>query len=189
MAAVEQMAAATPVAAAFESGKDQRKIKDDVDRDLLPIFLDEAKEIIPLVSEGMRRWSTSPADHGAVGELQRHLHTLKGSARMAGLMRLGELAHVLEERVNAADEVQVPGARQFEEIEERVDRFSAALERLARGEDYLEAEAIEVPVAAVFEHQKDKPATIAVMAAAAQERADRDALPQEMREARGRCCA
>lgn len=188
IAAVEQMAAQSTAegeaAGAFEAGKDQRKIKDDVDRDLLPIFLDEAKEIIPLVSEGVRRWSTAPANRGAVADLQRHLHTLKGSARMAGLMRLGELAHILEERVSAADVAQSPGAREFEEIEERVDRFSASLERLARGEDYVDAEPIEVPVAAVFEHQKDKPAAIAVMAAAAQERAEREALPPEMREAR-----
>ena len=171
-------------APAFEAGKDQRKIKDDVDRDLLPIFLDEAKEIIPLVSEGVRRWRATPADHSPAAELQRHLHTLKGSARMAGLMRLGELAHVLEERINAADELEAAPALAFEEIEERVDRFSVSLERLARGEDIVEAEPIDVPVAAVFEHQKDKPAAIAVLAAAVQERAERDALPPEMREAR-----
>jgi hypothetical protein len=47
----------------FEAGKDQRRIKDDVDRDLLPIFIDEAKEIIPLVSEGVRRWKAAPPDH------------------------------------------------------------------------------------------------------------------------------
>jgi chemosensory pili system protein ChpA (sensor histidine kinase/response regulator) len=186
-APVEEHAIPEPAAAepeAFEAGKDQRRIKDDVDRDLLPIFLDEAREIIPQVSEGVRRWHAAPGNHGPAGELQRHLHTLKGGARMAGLMRLGELAHVLEERVNAADEAQSPPIELFEQIEDRVDRFSAALERLARGEDYLEAEPIEVPVAAVFEHQKDKPAAIAVMAAAAQERAEREALPPEMRDAR-----
>ncbi|HET7404099.1 MAG TPA: Hpt domain-containing protein, partial [Usitatibacter sp.] len=161
----------------FESGKDQRRIVDDVDRDLLPIFLDEAKEIIPLVSEGVRRWRAAPADHAPARDLQRHLHTLKGSARMTGLMRLGELAHVLETRVNAIDGAESPPARAFEEIEERVDRFSVSLERLARGEDIVEAEPVQVPVSAVFEQQKDKPGAIAVMAAAAQEVAQRDALP------------
>jgi chemosensory pili system protein ChpA (sensor histidine kinase/response regulator) len=168
----------------FESGKDQRKIKDDVDRDLLPIFLDEAKEIIPAVAEAVRRWRSAPADHAPAAELQRHLHTLKGSARMTGLMRLGELAHVLEARINTIDETPAPPPKEFDEIEERVDRFSLSLERLARGEDILEAEPIDVPVAAVFEHQKDKPAALAVIAAAAQERSERDALPPELREAR-----
>ena len=168
----------------FEAGKDQRKIRDDVDRDLLPVFLDEVKEILPAVSEGVRRWKGAPTDHSPVADLQRHLHTLKGSARMTGLMRLGELAHVLEARINTMDEAESPAAALFDEVEERVDRFSLSLERLAKGEDILEAEPIEVPVAAVFEHQKDKPAALAVIAAAAQERAERDALPPELRDTR-----
>ena len=168
----------------FEAGKEQRKITDDVDRDLLPIFLVEAREIIPAVSEGVRRWKAAPSDHSHAADLQRHLHTLKGSARMTGLMRLGELAHVLEARINAIDEVEAPPARQFEEIEERVDRFSLALERLGRGEDIVEAEPIQVSVGAVFEQQKDKPAGLAVIAAAAQQVAQRDALPPELRESR-----
>jgi chemosensory pili system protein ChpA (sensor histidine kinase/response regulator) len=180
----EPSAEAANDARPFEAGKDQRKIKDDVDRDLLPVFLDEAREIIPQVSEGVRRWKAAPADHSPASALQRHLHTLKGSARMTGLMRLGELAHVLETRLDAIDAIEVPAAREFEDVEERVDRFSLSIERLARGEDIFEAEPIEVPVAAVFEHQKDKPAALAVIAAAAQERAERDALPPEMRESR-----
>jgi len=187
-AALAAQAAANPEprepARQFEAGKEQRKIHDDVDRDLLPVFIDEAKEIIPLVSEGVRRWKAAPADHSMAGELQRHLHTLKGSARMTGLMRLGELAHVLESRINAMDEVEVPDAKLFDEAEERVDRFSMSLERLQRGEDILEAEPIDVPVAAVFEHQKDKPGPLAVIAAAAQEKAEREALPPELRESR-----
>jgi chemosensory pili system protein ChpA (sensor histidine kinase/response regulator) len=171
-------------ARAFEAGKDQRKINDDVDRDLLPVFIDEAKEIVPAVGEAVRRWKAAPTDHSPVGDLTRHLHTLKGSARMTGLMRLGELAHVLETRINTMDEVESPAAADFDELEERVDRFSHSLERLAKGEDIREAEPIEVPAAAVFEHQKDKPAALAVIAAAAQEKAERDALPPELRETR-----
>ena len=59
-----------------------------------------------------------------------------------------------------------------------------SLERLTRGEDIVEAEPLEVPVSAVFEQQKDKPTTLAVMAAAAQELASRDATPPELRESR-----
>ncbi|MGZ5064219.1 MAG: Hpt domain-containing protein [Usitatibacter sp.] len=167
----------------FEAGKDQRKIKDDVDRDLLPVFLDEAKEILPALSEGVRLWKGSPTDHAPAAELRRHLHTLKGSARMTGLMRLGELAHVLEERVDAMDALENPPSKAFEDVEERVDRFSLSLERLARGEDILEAEPLHVPASAVFEQQKDKPAALAMIAAAAQEVANRDAAPGEARAA------
>jgi hypothetical protein len=37
------VSSAAPAAPQFEAGKDQRKIKDDVDRDLLPVFLEEAR--------------------------------------------------------------------------------------------------------------------------------------------------
>src|SRR5258708_7728489 len=185
-AAEPAQAAAQPEAppAQFEAGKDQRKIKDDVDRELLPVFLQEAREIIPLVSEGVRRWKVNPGEHAPAAELHRHLHTLKGSARMAGLMRLGELAHVLETRVIALDGVAKPDAKAVDELEERVDRVSLSLERLARAEDIVDTQPVEVPVAAVFEHQKDKRGAMAVMAAAAQEVANREALPPEMRESR-----
>ena len=108
---------------------------------------------------------------------------------MTGLMRLGELAHVLEERIAAMDEVEVPPPKLFDEVEERVDRFSLSLERLARGEDIVEAEPIEVPVSAVFEQQKDKPTTLAVIAAAAQQVSQRDAAARCARKPRARCCA
>ncbi|HUJ00581.1 MAG TPA: Hpt domain-containing protein, partial [Usitatibacter sp.] len=49
VAALAAQAAAIPApeepARQFEAGKEQRKIHDDVDRDLLPVFIDEAKEI------------------------------------------------------------------------------------------------------------------------------------------------
>ncbi|MBK8322140.1 MAG: Hpt domain-containing protein [Betaproteobacteria bacterium] len=179
---VEPPPAPGEVAKPFESGKDQRKIKDDVDRDLLPIFMDEARELVPAVSDGLRRWKANPEDHGAAADLRRHLHTLKGSARMTGLMRLGELAHVLETRVTAMDAEPAPTLAEFEEAEERIDRYSVAIDRLARGEDFLEAEPPEVPVSAVFEQQKDKPTSLAVIAAAAEAAAQRDALPPELRD-------
>ncbi len=103
---------------------------------------------------------------------------------MTGLMRLGELAHVLEERVAALDAAASPSLKAFEEVEERVDRFSVSLERLTRGEDIVEAEPLEVSVSAVFEQQKDKPGALGVIAAAAQELASRDATPPELRESR-----
>ena len=168
----------------FEAGKDQRKIKDDVDRDLLPIFPEEARELVPAVSDGLRRWKASPTDPTPSGDLRRHLHTLKGSARMTGLMRLGELAHVLESRVVDMGAQTRPAEKEFEEAEERIDRFSLALERLSRGEDLQDLVPVEVPVSAVFEQQKDKPTPLAVIAAAAETMAQQQALPPELREVR-----
>jgi chemosensory pili system protein ChpA (sensor histidine kinase/response regulator) len=168
----------------FEAGKDQRKIKDDVDRDLLPIFLEEARELVPAISDGLRRWKANPSDAEPAIDLRRHLHTLKGGARMTGLMRLGELAHVLETRVVDMGAQARPAEKEFEEAEDRIDRFSVALERLSRGEDLQDLVPVEVPVSAVFEQQKDKPTPLAVIAAAAETMAQQQGLPPELREVR-----
>ena len=134
---------------------------DDIDHDLLPIFLEEAKEIIPSVSDCMRRWRSAPINHAPVTELARHLHTLKGSARMAGLMRLGELAHVIESRIITMDQVAEPAKNKFDEVDDGVDRFSAAIDLLASGD--FSATSIELPV--IPDISQDLPGPLAVMAA------------------------
>jgi chemosensory pili system protein ChpA (sensor histidine kinase/response regulator) len=103
---------------------------------------------------------------------------------MTGLMRLGELAHVLEARVVDMGAQPRPAEKEFEEAEDRIDRFSLALERLSRGEDLQDLIPVEVPVSAVFEQQKDKPTPLAVIAAAAETMAQQQALPPELREVR-----
>ncbi len=172
-AVVKSVVAATQEPA-FESGKEKRRIEDDVDNELLPIFLEEAKEIVPQVGDCLRAWRARPADHAPVIELSRHLHTLKGSARMAGLMRLGELAHVIETEMIAMDRDVTPATAKFDAIDEYFDRFTSALDRALTGEQG--AILLDVPVTDVFEHAKDKPVAIAVMAAAAQAVRD-DAAP------------
>lgn len=149
---------ATPI----EAGKDRRAMVDDIDHDLLPIFIEEAREIMPQVGDAIRRWQATPTNHAPVTELARHLHTLKGSARMAGLMRLGELAHVIEERVIKMDAESAPVGSHFEEVDERLDRFNAAIDRLAAGD--FTTPAIEIPAIPDVSH--DLPAPLAVMAAA-----------------------
>ncbi len=147
--------------AAFESGKERRAIVDDIDMDLLPIFVEEAREIIPQIGETLRGWRNSPANHSPLGELTRHLHTLKGSSRMAGLMRLGELAHVIETKVLVMDRTAEPAATDFDEVEAAVDRFSSTLERMATGD--MAPMPIEIPL--LSQTSMDLPAPIAAMTA------------------------
>jgi chemosensory pili system protein ChpA (sensor histidine kinase/response regulator) len=150
---------------AFESGKDRRGVKDDVDADLLPIFLEEAREIMPLVGDALRRWRGAPSNHAPVAELARHLHTLKGSARMAGLMRLGELSHAMETRVIDMDRVIEPKSHDFDAVDDRLDRFNGAIDSLAAGDL---APIIEISPEATFAAADvgDLPSPLAAIAAA-----------------------
>ena len=109
-------------------------IRDDVDAQVLPIFLDEAAELFPQAGEGLRAWRRNPRDDEAVAELRRTLHTFKGSARMAGAMRLGELTHLMESRLLDGDVPVAPSAALFDALEEDLDHIAHVLDGLRRGE-------------------------------------------------------
>ena len=72
---------------------------DVIDPDLFPIFEEEAIELLPSLGGALRQWAARPENLGARSEVLRALHTLKGSSRLAGAMRLGEMAHRLESAV------------------------------------------------------------------------------------------
>ena len=110
------------------------EIRDDVDLQVLPIFLDEAAELFPQAGEGLRAWRRNPRDDEAVADLRRTLHTFKGSARMAGAMRLGELTHLMESRLIEGDTPAPPSPELFEALEEDLDRIAHVLDGLRRGE-------------------------------------------------------
>ena len=73
--------------------------KDDIDADLLPIFLEEGNDLFPQIGETLRAWQTSPQDSALTQSLLRLLHTVKGSARMAGAMALGQHTHDMESQI------------------------------------------------------------------------------------------
>ncbi len=147
--------------AAFESGRDRRAVVDDIDADLMPIFLEEAREIVPQVGNALRRWRAAPQNHAPVTELARHLHTLKGSARMAGLMRLGELAHVLEAKIINMDAEASPLPHKFDDVDDGLDRFNTAIDNLGKGEL---AAPIEIPI--ILDVPGELPVPMAKLAAA-----------------------
>ncbi len=130
-------APARPAMPAQRTGEDSARpakpqVRDDVDVQLLPVFLEEADELCPGIGAGLRAWREQPGDEQQPQLLKRLLHTLKGSARMAGAMRIGDLAHGMEERVLSA----APADRQaafWESLESDLDDIFAKLEDLRGG--------------------------------------------------------
>jgi chemosensory pili system protein ChpA (sensor histidine kinase/response regulator) len=72
---------------------------DQVDQELLTMFIEEAREILPEIGSELRAWRSNPKQTDHPDALQRSLHTLKGSARMAGQSSLGDAVHELEDHV------------------------------------------------------------------------------------------
>ena len=105
---------------------------DAIDAELFPIFEEEGDELLPQLAARLRDWAEEPADEARAGPCMRTLHTLKGGARLAGAMRLGELAHRLE---TAIEHLLARGAVQAHDVETlqgRADGLSANFEALRR---------------------------------------------------------
>ncbi len=117
---------------AREVGDPLAEIHDDIDVQVLPIFLEEAQELFPRASGQITSWRQDVNNPVHSDELKRTLHTLKGSARMAGAMRLGELAHGLETRL--VDVAGTPNSAVFDSFDEYLDDIAFVLERLTRNE-------------------------------------------------------
>jgi chemosensory pili system protein ChpA (sensor histidine kinase/response regulator) len=114
---------------------ERREVADEIDSQLLPIFLEEAEALVPDTSAQLRAWQAAPEETVARDALRRNLHTIKGSARMVGAMRMGELTHVMESRVIAVIEGNLsPSAEVFSTLEAQFDRLADIVERLKRGE-------------------------------------------------------
>ena len=109
-------------------------IKDDLDAQLLPVFLEEAQELMPFIGTQLRTWRDKPADNTAAQALNRALHTLKGSARMAGAMRLGELTHRMETRALEVTEGEAPSSALFDELDSHFDAMGDIHDVLIKGE-------------------------------------------------------
>ncbi|MEM9172143.1 MAG: Hpt domain-containing protein [Pseudomonadota bacterium] len=70
------------------------------DAEIVEIFTEEAAELLESVDVNFTGWRNS-RDAGVLAELQRTLHTLKGSANMAGISDIGNLSHELETLLTA----------------------------------------------------------------------------------------
>jgi chemosensory pili system protein ChpA (sensor histidine kinase/response regulator) len=116
----------------------KRAIQDDLDEQLLPIFLEEADELYPQLTSELTDWRSNVDNAGEsqniARKLQRSLHTLKGSARMAGAMRLGELTHRVEDCLDAAVAEGKHDTALLDELEGYFDRIGSALEKLRTGD-------------------------------------------------------
>jgi chemosensory pili system protein ChpA (sensor histidine kinase/response regulator) len=133
---------------------------DAIDAELFPIFEEEGQELLPQLASRMREWTQRPGDAGAAAACMRTLHTLKGGARLAGAMRLGEMAHRLEtaiEHLLARGNVM---PADLDPLEARVDALSARFDALRSNDAAAYAEA----AAAVEEALRAQPEPLPVVA-------------------------
>ena len=116
----------------------------EYDPELVGIFLEEAQEIAEGLEKDWDEWKSRPDDLLPVAQLQRHLHTIKGGARLAGVMPIGDLSHAMESLFESIVERRIVADRQHQTL------VRHALDELANQVDALQKNAPLVnPVAMV----------------------------------------
>ena len=104
--------------------------KDELDADLLPVFLEEGRDILPQMGHLLRAWQEQPGSGAMAQPLLRNLHTLKGSARMAGAMELGQHLHDMEARIESLMRLGSPSTISLEDLLVRYDLALQLFEQL-----------------------------------------------------------
>lgn len=123
---------------------------DSVDEELFPIFAEEAAELLPQLAGHLREWARRPTDPVSPAACMRTLHTLKGGARLAGAMRLGELTHRLETRIEQVMAQPVATVDDVETLQQYGDNLSQIFEALQGiGTSSIEATGVAEAVPAV----------------------------------------
>ncbi len=141
------------------------------DQELAEIFLEEAQELMDGIDNALNRWGETPADLDPVEELQRILHTLKGGARLADIIAIGDLSHAFESLLEEVSQHKVAATsglhifsqsvadRLMSQVEEVRDTGSAtaADELISQLEGLLAAEIKVDPESGAVESAADIP--------------------------------
>ena len=126
-----------PESEATATDSDQQDVSvdlpDDLDFDILEIFIDEAGELLNELENAVEEWRADSSNEAHADEMKRVLHTLKGGARLARLKELGDQSHDFETFVIRAQQNKLPLDEQFfADILARQDRLVSNIEELQK---------------------------------------------------------
>jgi chemosensory pili system protein ChpA (sensor histidine kinase/response regulator) len=106
----------------------------EFDPQIAAIFSEEAGEILEGVDAVLASVADGPMSEPILDDLQRYLHTLKGGARMAGLLVIGDLSHDLETLLVRIASGQMPWEpEQSKLVQASVDELHRLRDRIERG--------------------------------------------------------
>ena len=90
----------------------------EYDAEIAAIFTEESAELLEEADQALITWSKDRSAQ-SMEELKRHLHTLKGGARMAGITAMGNLSHELETLLISVDDGRVKATPAVEDLLQR----------------------------------------------------------------------
>ena len=151
---------------ALESAEDAFDQRDSIDLELFPVFEEEATELLPQLGTALRDWQLAPQSVAPRAAILRTLHTLKGSARLAGAMQLGERAHRMESQVEALP-AERASALEVEALLPAFDQMQSAFDRLRAADAQRQQEGARIAAQGLREQPQAAPAVEPASAALA----------------------
>jgi chemosensory pili system protein ChpA (sensor histidine kinase/response regulator) len=119
-------------------------VEADYDKEIAAIFTEESAELLESTDKAFGLWVKNKNARQAVQELKRHLHTLKGGARMAGITAMGNLSHELETLLISVDEGRVQSSAGVEELlQHSIDELHRMRDMVIAGKAVLPAAELE----------------------------------------------
>ena len=120
------------------------------DAEIAAIFSEEAAELLESADQALVNWSRNRDAREPVEELKRHLHTLKGGARMSGIPAMGNLSHEVEALLLAIDDGRVTASQQVDRLlQESIDELHRMRDSVIAGKRVLSAPELEQRIHAV----------------------------------------
>jgi chemotaxis protein histidine kinase CheA/ActR/RegA family two-component response regulator len=117
------------VAGAFEI---DNGVQDDIDQEVLQSYVEEAEEILAALDKQIEAFQPGIT---SFNEINRLLHTIKGGARLTGMLRLGSMLHAMEDATMASDTLsERDAAALIERVQRSLDLMRSMLERATFGE-------------------------------------------------------
>jgi chemosensory pili system protein ChpA (sensor histidine kinase/response regulator) len=131
------------LASANASGRVAEEVDFEIDPEIIEVFFEEADELLEELDISVHAWQAERDNRLYLENLLRSLHTLKGGARLSGLLDLGDTTHQFESFLTAAQAKDaVHDDAFFEELQVRQDNLVATVEAV-RGGTYVAPLAVE----------------------------------------------
>ena len=147
----------------------------DTDIELLEIFLEEAQELDSAIAQSFNKWRADINNTATLKVLQRHLHTIKGGARMAGIRSIGDLTHEIESIYEAFVEERLYPTMQWLAVMQIVqDTLSLQIDYVVRYQEAFFAEEL-IEQLQKLERNDHLPLTITLVLPALQSHKDNEA--------------
>jgi len=158
---------APPVDAEVEALADEAPVyHTDFDPEVAAIFTDEATELIDVSEHALTAWRADPGSAELRSALKRPMHTLKGGARMAGIVPMGDLSHELETLVMQVDSGIVPADENtFGVLQTCLDELARMRESVVSGQPVAHARKLIARIHALSKPPAPRPVAAATPAA------------------------